>query len=341
MLGRDPVHLAAIPVLLLGKAQEPAHLIEAEAEITAPPDEAQAVQMLGIIGPIVAGCARRYRQKADLLVIADRHHLGSGHPGEIAYRELRISGHALDPIVTIDAILSGAAVLSKPGTLMSAHCCNDHCDAPARDVRYRRVLWGALGINAAMFLTELVAGLAAGSASLQADALDFLADAANYGISLSVLGLALAWRARAALVKGVSMGLLGLWVAGSTLRHALMATVPEAHVMGIVGLLALLSNAGVALLLYRYRAGDANMRSVWICSRNDAIGNVAVLLAALGVFGTGTGWPDVIVAGIMTTLALWRSAQVVRQAAAELRGARVEPVRFRDDARPGTLNSRA
>ena len=202
---------------------------------------------------------------------------------------------------------------------MSAACCNDHPEAPPRDARYRRVLWVALAVNAAMFATELVAGLAAGSAALQADALDFLADAANYVISLSVLGLALVWRARAALVKGVTMGLLGLWVAGSTVWHALVATVPEAHVMGIVGLLALLSNAGVAWLLYRYREGDANMRSVWICSRNDALGNVAVLLAALGVFGTGTGWPDVIVAGIMAGLAVWGAAQVVRQALGELR----------------------
>ncbi|MCB1884561.1 MAG: cation transporter [Geminicoccaceae bacterium] len=202
---------------------------------------------------------------------------------------------------------------------MSARCCDDHCKAPAQDARYRGVLWVALGINAAMFLAELVAGLAAGSASLQADALDFLADAANYGISLSVLGLALAWRARAALAKGVSMGVLGLWVAGSTIWHAFMATVPEAHVMGIVGVLALLANVVSALLLYRYRAGDANMRSVWICSRNDAIGNVAVLLAALGVFGTGTGWPDIVVAAVMATLALWGAAQVVRQARGELR----------------------
>ena len=202
---------------------------------------------------------------------------------------------------------------------MSVRCCDDSCEAPARDARYRGVLWIALGINAAMFLTELVAGLAAGSASLQADALDFLADAANYGISLSVLALALAWRARAALVKGVSMGVLGLWVAGSTLWHALVATVPEARVMGVVGALALLANAGTALLLYRYRAGDANMRSVWICSRNDALGNVAVLLAALGVFGTGTGWPDVAVAAVMASLALWGASQVIRQALGELR----------------------
>lgn len=209
---------------------------------------------------------------------------------------------------------------------MAVHCCDDCCETPPRDARYRQALWLALGINAAMFLAELAAGLAAGSVSLQADSLDFLADAANYGISLSVLGLALAWRARAALAKGVSMGLVGLWVAGSTLGHVLAATLPVAEVMGAVGILALLANLGTAILLYRYRAGDANMRSVWICSRNDAIGNIAVLLAALGVFGTGAGWPDIIVAAIMAALALAGAAQIVRQAMKELRAGRSSAV---------------
>jgi Co/Zn/Cd efflux system component len=164
------------------------------------------------------------------------------------------------------------------------------------------VLWVALVLNGSMFLTEIVAGLAAGSAALQADAVDFLSEAANYGISLFVLGLVLVWRARAALVKGVSMSLLGLWVAGNTLWHAVIGTLPAAEVMGVVGVLALLVNGGVAFLLFRYRGGESNMRSVWICSRNDALGNVAVMLAALGVFGTGTGWPDIIVASVMAVL---------------------------------------
>jgi Co/Zn/Cd efflux system component len=201
-------------------------------------------------------------------------------------------------------------------------CCNDDlCSAPPpRDTRYRRVLWVALAINGGMFLAELAAGLAAGSASLQADALDFLSDAANYGISLSVVGLALAWRARAAMVKGLSMGLLGLWVAGNTIWHAIHGTLPAADVMGLVGVVALLANGGVALMLYRYRGGDSNMRSVWICSRNDALGNIAVVLAALGVFGTGTGWPDIIVAAVMASLSLWGAAQIVSQASKELQG---------------------
>ena len=204
-----------------------------------------------------------------------------------------------------------------------AGCCNDHhCqegrpfDSPA----WRRALWIALAVNAGMFLAEIAAGVAAGSASLQADALDFLGDAANYAISLTVTGMALTWRARAALLKGATLGVLGLWVLLSTAWHAYAGTLPRAEVMGVVGMLALLANAGVALLLYRYRSGDANMRSVWICSRNDAIGNAAVLLAALGVFGTGTGWPDVIVAAIMAMLGISGGWQIVKQAAGELRG---------------------
>jgi Co/Zn/Cd efflux system component len=144
-----------------------------------------------------------------------------------------------------------------------------------------------------MFAAEIAAGVAAGSASLQADALDFLGDAANYAISMGVAGMALNWRARAALAKGATLFALGVWVIGRTAAHAYLGTLPKAEVMGIVGVLALATNGGVALMLYRFRLGDANMRSVWICLRNDAIGNLAVLLAAVGVFGTGTGWPDV------------------------------------------------
>ena len=204
-----------------------------------------------------------------------------------------------------------------------AGCCNDHhcssgaarLDSPA----WRLALWVALAVNAGMFLAEIVAGVAAGSSSLQADALDFLGDAANYAISLGVAGMALAWRSRAALVKGATLGLLGLWVLASTAWHAYAGTLPRAEVMGVVGVLALLTNGGVALMLYRFRGGDANMRSVWICSRNDAIGNLAVLLAAAGVFGTGTGWPDFIVAAIMAALGIAGGWQIVRHAWGELR----------------------
>jgi divalent metal cation (Fe/Co/Zn/Cd) transporter len=168
-----------------------------------------------------------------------------------------------------------------------------------------------------LFLAEIIAGLAAGSAALQADALDFFGDAANYAISLGVAGMALGWRARAALVKGGTLIAFALWVLGSTVWHALRGTLPQAEVMGVIGFAALLANGGVAFMLYRFRGGDANMRSVWICSRNDAIGNLAVLLAALGVFGSGTGWPDVIVAAIMGALGLWGGWQIVSQARGE------------------------
>jgi Co/Zn/Cd efflux system component len=199
-------------------------------------------------------------------------------------------------------------------------CSNDHCasnqsfDSPA----WRRAVWIALFVNAGFFVIEIAAGAAAGSASLQADALDFLGDAANYGISLGVAGMALAWRARAALLKGATLVLFAVWVLGSVAWHAWLGTLPKAEMMGVVGFAALIANGGVALMLYRFRTGDANMRSVWICSRNDAIGNLAVLLAAAGVFGTNTGWPDVIVAAIMGGLGLTGGWQIVRLARAEL-----------------------
>ncbi|MFC7738076.1 cation transporter [Roseomonas sp. GCM10028921] len=202
-------------------------------------------------------------------------------------------------------------------------CCHvDHCSSRAPQAlnspAWRRALWIALAVNGVFFLAEIVAGAAAGSASLMADALDFFGDTANYAISLGVAGMAIAWRARAALMKGWTLVVFAAWVLGSTVWHALAGTLPRAGVMGIVGLAALLANGGVALMLYRFREGDANMRSVWICSRNDAIGNLAVVLAAAGVFGTGTGWPDVIVAAIMGGLGLQGGWQIIRQARAEL-----------------------
>ena len=202
---------------------------------------------------------------------------------------------------------------------MSDHCCAGASGKTAlNDPRWRRILWAALLINAAMFGVEIVAGVAADSRALQADALDFLGDAANYAISLGVAGMALAWRARAAMIKAVTMLAFGLWVLGSAMWGFIDGSAPHPETMGLIGALALAANVVVALMLYRYRTGDANMRSVWICSRNDAIGNVAVLGAALGVFGTGQGWPDLAVAAIMATLAIWGSIAVFRQARGEL-----------------------
>lgn len=204
---------------------------------------------------------------------------------------------------------------------MAENCCESACgsETAKADPRWRRVLWAALIVNAAMFLVEMVAGAAADSRSLQADALDFLGDAANYAVSLAVVGMALAWRARAALLKSLFMLGFAGWVLGSAVVAFVYGTVPDPKTMGIIGALALAANVGVALLLYRYRTGDANMRSVWICSRNDAIGNVAVMVAALGVFGTGSAWPDLIVACIMAALALTGGIQVMRQAWDELK----------------------
>ena len=198
--------------------------------------------------------------------------------------------------------------------------CGNCCAASqaSNDRRWRRALWIALGINAGMFAAEMVAGLAANSQALQADALDFFGDAANYAISLGVAGMVLAWRARAALIKGVTLGILGAYVLATTIWAIWNGTLPQAEWMGGVGLVALIANGAVALMLYRFRSGDANMRSVWICSRNDAIGNVAVVLAAAGVFGTGTAWPDLIVAGIMAALGISGGLQIVRQAKREL-----------------------
>jgi Co/Zn/Cd efflux system component len=209
-----------------------------------------------------------------------------------------------------------------------ADCC---CTAtplnldPQRERAYRRVLWVVLAINAAMFAVEIGAGVVAGSTSLQADALDFLGDAANYAISLAVVGTALRYRANAALVKGASMGLFGAWVIGTAVWHALHGTLPNAVAMGAIGVTALIANGCSFALLWSHRSGDANMRSAWICTRNDVLGNLAVLAAALGVFGTGSGWPDILVAAVMASLALQGAFVIVRQSLGELRLHRAAP----------------
>jgi len=203
---------------------------------------------------------------------------------------------------------------------MSA-CCSGGCSSstPPVDRTYRRILWIALIVNAAMFGVELIAGWAAGSVSLLADAVDFFGDAANYGISLFVLALAPVWRSRTALVKGFTMGAYGVFVLGTAAWHLASGTVPEAATMGFIGFLALLANGLVAVLLFAYRNGDSNMRSVWLCTRNDAIGNVAVMLAALGVYQAGSGLPDLLVASVMGVLGLTAAYSVIGQARRELR----------------------
>lgn len=187
------------------------------------------------------------------------------------------------------------------------------------DPTYKRVLWLVIAINAAMFFVEMSAGKLAGSQALQADALDFLGDAMTYGLSLAVIGMSLKVRATAALVKGASLLLMGLWVLGSTIYQVLILGVPQAEIMGLIGFLALAANITCVLLLMRYKDGDANVRSVWLCSRNDAIGNVAVMVASLAVWFTVSAWPDLIVALIMAGLFLRSSQLILVQAWEEYR----------------------
>ncbi|MDA0662995.1 MAG: cation transporter [Proteobacteria bacterium] len=201
--------------------------------------------------------------------------------------------------------------------------CSHHQHDTPTTTRLRRILVVVLIVNVVMFGVEMTAGIAAKSVSLQADAIDFLGDAATYAITLAVMGLSLRWRAGAALLKGASMGLFGVFVLGAAIWHVVNGTLPGAQIMGTVGFAALIANVFCALLLIRFREGDANMRSVWLCSRNDAISNVAVMIAAAGVFATDTGWPDAIVAIIMASLALSSSWQVLRQALSEWREPRV------------------
>ena len=197
-------------------------------------------------------------------------------------------------------------------------CCSNSCAGfDGASPAYRRVLWIVIALNAGMFILEMLAGHLASSQALKADALDFLADAATYSLSLAVIGQPLIWRSRAALLKGASLALMAVWVLGSTAWQVLVTGHPQAEVMGLVALLALGVNMISVLLLLRWRSGDANVRSVWLCSRNDAIGNVVVMLAAFGVWGTGTGWPDLAVAALMAGLFLVSSVKIVRQATAE------------------------
>lgn len=207
---------------------------------------------------------------------------------------------------------------------MSDHCCESACgsETAKADPRWRRVLWIALVVNATMFLVEMGAGAAADSRALQADALDFLGDAANYAVSLAVVGMALAWRARAAMLKSLFMLGFAAWVFGSAVLAFVNGASPDPATMGAVGALALAANVGVALMLFRYRTGDANMRSVWICSRNDAINNCLVIGAGFAVLWTGSGLPDLIVALIMASLGISGGWQIIRQARSELAGER-------------------
>ncbi|HEY2755678.1 MAG TPA: cation transporter [Pseudolabrys sp.] len=202
---------------------------------------------------------------------------------------------------------------------MSAHCCGHTAKFDGLSADYKRRLWLVIAINAAIFAVEIGAGALSGSQALQADALDFLADSMTNGMSLAVIGLSAQTRATVALAKAASLTGMALWVLGSTAYHVLVLGVPHAEIMGAVGVLALAANLASVLILVRYKDGDANVRSVWLCSRNDAIGNVAVMLAAGAVWLTGTKWPDLIVAALMAGLFLTSSTQILRQSLHEIR----------------------
>ncbi len=212
----------------------------------------------------------------------------------------------------------GEPACSKP---VETHACG--CESVGKGVEtgsraFRRTVWIVLALNAAMFLVEIVAGRLAGSLALQSDALDFAGDTATYAISLAVVGHSLTWRARAALLKGVVLGGFAVFVLPSALWRAFIIGVPEAATMVVVGVMALAVNVTAALLLLKFRDGDANVRSVWLCSRNDALGNIAVLIAAGVVAVTATRWADLAVAAIMASLFLSTATQIVRQARREL-----------------------
>lgn len=214
-------------------------------------------------------------------------------------------------------------------------CCGQAVRFEGVSRAYKRALIAVIVINAAMFAVELVAGAVAGSVALWADSLDFLADSATYAISLIVIGMPLATRAKAALFKGASLAVMGAWVFGATLWQVVFIGVPNAMVMSGIGVLALLANLASVAILFKWRDGDSNVRSVWLCSRNDAIGNVAVVVAGGLVWLTQTGWPDVIVAFIMAGLFLKSAVSILRQAIAELREVRDGSDRGRDHDREG------
>ena len=217
---------------------------------------------------------------------------------------------------------------------MACSCSAPEPKSPAPG--FRRALWIALWVNLAMFVVEGIASLSSGSVSLMADAIDFFGDSANYILSLTVLSMGMLWRGRAAMVKGITMTVFGLVVWARAVWVVQAGITPEPLTMGAVGLLALTANVSVAAMLFKFREGDSDMRSVWLCSRNDAISNIAVMVAALGVFGTGTAWPDLIVAAIMGTLAITAGISVVRHARsdiAEARASEAEPTAMPSSSR--------
>lgn len=199
---------------------------------------------------------------------------------------------------------------------MAKSCCGKS-EFTGLDPAYKRILVIIIAINGVMFGVEMVAGWLAQSQALQADALDFIGDTLSYGISLWAIGKAASVRSNAAIFKGISLLLMSVWVFGSTGYRVFVMNNPEAFTMGAIAIAAFAANLTSVLLLVKYKDGDANVRSVWLCSRNDAISNLIVLVAASGVWVSGTAWPDLIVAGIMAGLFLSSAWQITAQALQE------------------------
>ena len=191
--------------------------------------------------------------------------------------------------------------------------------ADAVPPRQRRVLQVVLAINAAMFVVELVAGLLAHSTALLADSVDMLGDAIVYGFSLYVIGRGSVWQARGALLKGGIMAAFGVGVLAEVAHKLAQGVVPAATVMSGVGVLALAANAAALAFLWRHRGDDINMRSAWLCSRNDVVANAGVLVAAAGVALTGSAWPDIVVGGLIALLFTASAVDVLRAAGRQLR----------------------
>ena len=185
--------------------------------------------------------------------------------------------------------------------------------------KYKKALWIVLILNLSMFFVEIVMGIKSGSTSLLSDSLDFLGDSANYMISLIVLPMALSYRAKASMVKGLTMGGFGLFILITTIYRAFYGEIPGHDQMSVVGALALVVNVTALAVLLNFRDGDSNMRSVWVCSRNDAIGNVAVILAGMAVYFFQSKYPDLIVAFVLAFLALQASQEIIKRAWAELK----------------------
>lgn len=205
---------------------------------------------------------------------------------------------------------------------MSGSCCSSSKKFDGMDPKYKQILWIVIAINAAMFAVEMFGGALAGSQALKADALDFLGDALTYGISLWAIGKSLSIRANAALFKGLSLLVMGAWVFFSTVYQFFILQAPAAPLMGGIAVMALVANVASVLLLMRYKDGDANVRSVWLCSRNDAISNVLVILASVAVFVTASAWPDLIVAVVMAFIFTRSALQIIKQALAERKEAK-------------------